>query len=102
MTTEPGYVTIKTSQYDDMLIQADRYNREYKNLKHIIQTEYESENLKAKDANITLLRDEITRLKQQLLIEQSRADMYKNQYYELLRIRAAKPSFWKRFFTKNS
>lgn len=102
MTTEPGYVTIKTSQYDDMLIQADRYNREYKQLKRIVQTEYESENLKAKDAEITLLRGEITRLNQQLLIAQSNTDMYKNQYRELLSMTTAKPSFWKRFFTKNS
>lgn len=102
MTTEPGYVTIKTSQYDEMLIQADRYNREYKQLKRIVQTEYESENLKEKDAKITLLRDEITRLKQQLLIEQSKADMYKNQYHELLSMTTAKPGFWKKFFTKNS
>lgn len=102
MTTEPGYVTIKTSQYDDMLIQADRYNREYKQLRRIVQTEYESENLKEKDAKITLLRDEITRLEQQLLIAQNKADMYKNQYHELLSTITAKPSFWKRFFTKNS
>lgn len=102
MTIEPGYVTIKTSQYDDLLIQADRYNREYKQLRRIIQTEYESENLKAKDAEITLLRGEITRLNQQLITAQDKIDMYKNQYRELLSMTVSKPSFWKRFFTKNS
>jgi predicted RNase H-like nuclease (RuvC/YqgF family) len=102
MTTEPGYITIKTSQYDDMLVQADRYNREYKQLKHIVQTEYESEKLKEKDEEITGLRNEITRLNQQLLIARNNADMYKKQYYELLDMTATKPSFWKRFFIKNS
>ena len=102
MTIEPGYVTISTSQYDDMLTKADRYNREYRQLKRIVQTEYESENLKAKDTEITLLRNEITRLNQQLLIAENKADMYKNQYHELLSMTTTKPSFWKRFFTKNS
>lgn len=102
MTTEPGYVTIKTSQYDDMLVQADRYNREYKHLNNIIQTEYESEKLKEKATEITLLHNEITRLNQQLIVVQNKADMYKKQYYELLNMTAEKPSFWKRFFTKNS